>query len=79
VHRTTPSGAVLGAEERIPALTALTMFLGSPAQPNQARTISPGQPADLCVLAASPTTVLHDLDEGMVAATVIEGVLGYER
>ncbi|WP_319447525.1 MULTISPECIES: amidohydrolase family protein [unclassified Mycobacterium] len=79
VRRTTPSGAVLGATERISALTALTLFLGSPAQPTQARSVSPGQPADLCVLAGPPATVLGELDEGMVAATVIDGDVVYER
>ncbi|MDT5399228.1 MAG: hypothetical protein QOK33_2459 [Mycobacterium sp.] len=79
VRRTTPAGAVLGAAERIPALTALTMFLGSAAKPTRARTISPGQMADLCVLAASPRTVLHDLDGGMVTATVIDGDVVFDR
>jgi predicted amidohydrolase YtcJ len=79
VRRTTPAGAVLGAAERIPALTALTMFLGSAAKPTRARTVSPGQMADLCVLAASPRTVLHDLDGGMVTATVIDGDVVFDR
>jgi predicted amidohydrolase YtcJ len=57
----------------------LTLFLGSSAQPTHARSSSPGQPADLCVLAASPATVLGELDEGMVAATVIDGDVVYER
>ena len=33
VHRITPSGAVLGSNERISARTALTMFLGSAEHP----------------------------------------------
>jgi predicted amidohydrolase YtcJ len=79
VRRTTPSGAVLGAAERISALTALTLFLGTAAQPTEWRTLSPGQPADLCVLAGSPATVLAELDEGMVAATVIDGDVVFDR
>jgi predicted amidohydrolase YtcJ len=79
VHRTTPTGAVLGEAERISPLTALTMFLGSPAEPTQTRTVSPGQPADLCVLAGSLEAVLGELDEGMVAATVIDGNVVFER
>jgi predicted amidohydrolase YtcJ len=79
VRRTTPSGAVLGAAERIPALTSLTLFLGTAAQPTESRTVSPGQPADLCVLAGSPPTVLAELDEGMVAATVIDGDVVFDR
>jgi predicted amidohydrolase YtcJ len=73
VHRTTAAGVVLGADERIPARTALTMFLGSPAQPMRPRTVETGQPADLCVLAASPAEVLAELEAGMVAATIIDG------
>ena len=79
VRRTTPSGAVLGAAERISALTAVTMFLGAAAAPTESRTVSPGQPADLCVLAGSPRPVLAELDEGMVAATVIDGDVVFDR
>ncbi len=77
VHRATPSGAVLGSEERISARTALTMFLGSPDQPARPRTIAPGAPADLCVLCVPPETALAELDAGMVAATVIGGEITY--
>ncbi|OBK32372.1 amidohydrolase [Mycobacterium sp. 1245111.1] len=75
VLRTTPSGVVLGASERVPARTALTMFLGHPDHPIQPRRIAPGEPADLCVLSVTPETVLAELDAGMVAATVIGGRL----
>jgi predicted amidohydrolase YtcJ len=77
VHRTTPSGAVLGANERVSARTALTMFFGCPEQPTRARTLRPGEPGDLCVLSVSPETALVDLDAGMVAATVIGGEIAY--
>ena len=77
VHRTTPSGAVLNADECVSARTALTMFLGRPDQPGQARTVEPGQPGDLCVLTEPPATALAELDAGMVAATVIGGELVY--
>jgi predicted amidohydrolase YtcJ len=77
VHRTTPSGAVLGNDERISARTALTMFFGFPEQPTRARTLQPGEPGDLCVLSVSPETALAELDAGMVAATVIGGEIAY--
>ncbi|MEB3980526.1 amidohydrolase family protein [Mycobacterium sp. 663a-19] len=77
VHRTTASGAVLGADERVSALQALTMFLGRADRPDRARTVEPGQPGDLCVLTEPPATVLAELDAGMVAATVIGGELVY--
>jgi predicted amidohydrolase YtcJ len=73
VHRSTHSGVVLGKDERIPALTALTMFLGSPEQPVRPRTVEPGQPGDLCVLAASPAEVLAELHSTMVYSTIIDG------
>ncbi|OBF60044.1 amidohydrolase [Mycobacterium sp. 852002-50816_SCH5313054-b] len=77
VYRTTPSGAVLNADECVPALTALTMFLGRPDRPGRARTVEAGQPGDLCVLTEPPATALAELDAGMVAATVIAGELVY--
>ena len=77
VHRTTPSGAVLGIDECISARTALTMFLGRPDQPTQRRAVEPGEPADLCVLSVPPETALAELDAGMVAATVIGGEIAY--
>ncbi|MDT5201347.1 MAG: hypothetical protein QOH34_2869 [Mycobacterium sp.] len=77
VHRTTPSGAVLGIDECISARTALTMFLGRPDQPARPRGVEPGEPADLCVLSVPPETALAELDADMVAATVIGGEIAY--
>jgi predicted amidohydrolase YtcJ len=77
VHRTTLSGAVLNADECVSARTALTMFLGWPDRPGQARSVVPGQPGDLCVLTEPPQTALAELDAGMVAATIIGGELVY--
>jgi predicted amidohydrolase YtcJ len=77
VYRTTLSGAVLNANECVSARTALTMFLGWPDRPGQARTVAPGQPGDLCVLTEPPETALAELDAGMVAATIIGGELVY--
>ena len=79
VHRTTLSGAVLSANECVSARTALTMFLGWPDRPGQPRSVTPGQPGDLCVLTEPPQTVLAELDAGMVAATIIGGELVYFR
>jgi predicted amidohydrolase YtcJ len=79
VHRTTAAGAVLGADECVSAREALTMFFGTPGQPSDPRTVQPGQPGDLCVLAAPPGDVLTELDAQMVAATVIAGEVVFER
>lgn len=77
VYRTTPSGAVLSANECVSAREALTMFLGRPDRPAQPRTVAVGEPADLCVLSEPPATALAELDAGMVAATIIGGELVY--
>lgn len=77
VHRTTLSGAVLGADERVSARTALSMFFGYPDQPTRARAIQPGNPGDLCVLSVPPETALAELDAGMVAATIVDGQMAY--
>jgi predicted amidohydrolase YtcJ len=73
VHRRTASGAVLGADECVSAREALAMFFGRPGDPVTPRTVEPGQPGDLCVLAGPPAQVLGELDSQMVAATVVAG------
>jgi predicted amidohydrolase YtcJ len=77
VYRTTPSGTVLNANECVSARKALTMFLGRPDRPAQARAVAVGELADLCVLSEPPATALAELDAGMVAATIINGELVY--
>jgi predicted amidohydrolase YtcJ len=79
VHRTTASGAVLGPAERIDARTALEMFLGEPDRPTVMRTVAPGQPGNLCVIAAPPDELLRELDADLVAATIVEGSVVFER
>jgi predicted amidohydrolase YtcJ len=79
VHRTTTAGAVLGPDECVSAREALTMFFGTSGQPTDARAIQPGQPGDLCVLAAPPGEVLKELDSHAVAATVVAGEVVFER
>jgi predicted amidohydrolase YtcJ len=79
VHRTTAAGVVLGPGERISARQALTMFLGSAEAPTAPRAVQPGQPGDLCLLAATPEEVLADLDAQMVVATIVAGNVVYER
>ena len=67
VHRT------LGPVERVPAGEALRLFLGHPADPARLRSVAPGQPGDLCVLAVPPAAALAELASDMVAATIIGG------
>ncbi len=79
VGRTTLLGNVIGGQERVAPLTALTLFLGAPEHPTLPRSVSPGEPADLCVLSGTPDDVLRELDAGLVAATVVEGRVVYQR
>ena len=48
-----------------------------PQAPARPRTLSPGEPADLCVLSLPPAEALAELDSAVVAATVIAGKLCY--
>ncbi len=79
VHRSTGGGSILGANERITALAALTMFFGAPDRPVAPRSVAAGQPGDLCVLAAPPAEILDSLDANLVSATIIAGRVVYER
>ncbi|MGX9789162.1 amidohydrolase family protein [Mycobacterium sp. MMS18-G62] len=79
VHRTAASGAVLGSDESVSAREALTMFLGGAGRPVTPRTVQPGQPGDLCVLAGPPAQVLDELDAQMVTATVVAGDLVFDN
>lgn len=79
VSRRTPTGNVLGEIERIPASTALQLFLGAPARPATPRRLEPGTAADLCILSTPPETTLAELDADAVAATVIGGEIEYQR
>lgn len=71
VNRSTPSGEVIGADERITAAEALRLFLGHPGRPAVPRTVDIGQPGDLIVLA--PGAEVESLASDMVATTVIGG------
>jgi predicted amidohydrolase YtcJ len=73
VDRRTATGEVLGGAERVPAAQALRMFVGHAQRPALPRSVTPGEPADLCVLAVPPAAALRELASDMVAATVIGG------
>ena len=77
VRRETPNGMILGAGERISAMTALMMFLGHAEEPARRRNVATRQLGDLCVLSVPPRDALAELDAGMVAATIVGGELVY--
>ncbi|WP_029106451.1 amidohydrolase family protein [Mycobacterium sp. URHD0025] len=79
VHRRTPRGVVLNPVERISGRRALTLFLGSARNPALPRRIASGEPGDLCLLTDSPQRVVDTLDADLVAATIVGGVVVFER
>lgn len=79
VHRRTPHGAVLNPVERISGRRALTLFLGNAENPARPRRIATGEPGDLCLLAGSPQRVVDALDADLVTATIVGGVVVFER
>ncbi|OMC37020.1 amidohydrolase [Mycobacterium sp. GA-1841] len=79
VHRRTPAGVVLNPVECISGARALTLFSGNAAHPAVPRHIAPGEPGDLCLLAASPQRVCDELDAGLVSTTIIGGAVVFQR
>jgi predicted amidohydrolase YtcJ len=75
VTRATHCGHVLGPQERIAPLVALSMFLGSAVHPAQPRRLARGEPGDLCVLSVPPADALRTLASDMVRATIVAGVV----
>lgn len=76
ITRTTPSGAVLGRDERVDAATALGLYLGgfdAPGGPR--RRIEEGAAADLCLLRVPLADAWEAPDRSLVRATVIAGEL----
>ncbi len=78
--RRTPSGATLGAGERLGPRRALDLFLGPLAAPGSPpRRVAPGAPADLCLLAIPLADALAEPSADHVAATIRAGRLSPER
>jgi predicted amidohydrolase YtcJ len=74
--RRTPAGAILGGDERLDARRALALFLGPPGAPGgAARRVTPGAPADLCLLAAPLEEALREPSASLVVATIRRGHL----
>ncbi len=71
--RAAASGAVVGADECVPAAVALRWYLADPRHLRRVRQLHVGAPADLVVLADTLDAVLGDPDPSAVRATVING------
>lgn len=78
VERRTVAGRLLGSQERLPVEQALNLFLtplGDPAGPP--RTVTPGTPADLCLLTEPLDVMLQHPAQAQVMATIIGGAVRY--
>ncbi len=73
VQRRTSGGAVLGAAERVDALTALDWFLADSRRPWQRRRVRPGVAADLCLLRVPLGSALAEPDAANVRCCLISG------
>jgi predicted amidohydrolase YtcJ len=63
----------LGESERIDAAAALGLFLKDPQDLRKTRTVTPGAPADLCLLRGPLTTVLTEPSSDWVRTVLIAG------
>jgi predicted amidohydrolase YtcJ len=76
VSRTAPGGSVVGAREGLTPEQALDLFRGPAERPGgPARTVGPGAPADLCLLAEPWAVARRRLAAPLVRATVVDGRL----
>jgi len=74
IHRTSPSGHVIGRAEGLTPVQALTGYLSPPDAPGAApRRVAPGSPADLVLLRAPLAEALAAPSADLVAATLIDG------
>ena len=77
--RTTPTGHILAPKECVSARVALSMFLGRADNPARLRTLTPGEPGNLCILDASPVDVLDKLTAQHVRTTIVSGEVVFHR
>jgi predicted amidohydrolase YtcJ len=76
VHRTSPSGHVIGRAERLTAAQALAGYLSPPDPPGSAlRRVAPGAAADLVLLRVPLAHALEAPSADVVAATIIDGCI----
>jgi predicted amidohydrolase YtcJ len=74
VHRTSPSGQVIGPAERLTPAQALAGYLGPPEAPGSApRRVAAGCPANLVLLRVPLAKALAAPSADLVAATIIGG------
>jgi predicted amidohydrolase YtcJ len=80
VERRTEAGVTLGPEEALTPERALALFTSPPDAPGApARALSPGAPADLCLLDRPWSKARGELSSALVAATLSAGSVTWER
>jgi len=78
MERRAASGAPVGSDRGLAPATALQLFLGPPERPGgPPRRITPGAPADLCLLDVPLDTALHQPSSEHVFATFAGGKRTY--
>ena len=80
IHRKTRSGEVIGEQEKLAPEEALAMFTSAAETPGGSpRRITPGQTADLCLLAKPWSEARDRISKDDVAMTVMAGTITYRR
>ncbi len=78
IERRAASGAPVGSDRGLEPALALDLFLGPPEHPGgPRRRVTPGAPADLCLLDVPLRTALLEPSSRHVAATIAEGECTY--
>jgi predicted amidohydrolase YtcJ len=78
--RTTPSGRILGADERLDPEPALHLWLSELADPGgPPRTVRVGAVADVCMLDRPLASVIESPAVDAVVATIVGGEIAYQR
>ena len=77
--RTTGSGEILGADERVTPEISLGCFLGDLDNPGKPCSISLGDPADFCLLYHPWARARESLSRDLVRSTMVDGKFIYHR
>ena len=77
--RATQAGAIIGPDEALSAQQALALYLTDPADLSRQRTIEPGAPADLCLLARPWAQAREALTSAGVRATIAAGRIIFDN
>jgi predicted amidohydrolase YtcJ len=77
--RQTHNGAILGKDEILSPESALRGFLGALDNPIATRTISVGEPADLCLMGRAWPEIRMTLSSSDVKLTIVDGDIIYQQ